>query len=198
MIYGASNKAGKAFAYFLMSRGFNLILIERDSESIKDLETQLRKMLPDMNTVIIRAVLNKFDQESITKSVGEFVTFPVKMLVNCKSSKKTQNKKERDPVEYEDRKKVILRESTFISTDAQVKKILEAEDQITSFEVTTRAEVHYNGKENIEGYASLVNMFLRTMLMTSKQPCIINVNNVDGAIEDLKMEDGKIFYHATL
>lgn len=38
IIYGASNKAGKLFAYYLMSKGFNLILIERDGESINSLE----------------------------------------------------------------------------------------------------------------------------------------------------------------
>ena len=34
VIYGCNNKAGKSFAYFLMQKGFNLILIERDLESI--------------------------------------------------------------------------------------------------------------------------------------------------------------------
>ena len=47
-----------------------------------------------------------------------------------------------------------------------IQKIIEEEDQITNFEVSTRAEVHFTGKENIEGYVALVNMFLRTMLST--------------------------------
>jgi len=34
VIYGASNKAGKSYAYFLSSQGFNLILIDRDSKSL--------------------------------------------------------------------------------------------------------------------------------------------------------------------
>jgi hypothetical protein len=58
--------------------------------------------------------------------------------------------------------------------------------------------VHFTGKENIDGYVSLVNMFLRTMLTTSKQPCLINVNNIDGTFKDLKMEDGQIFYHSSM
>jgi hypothetical protein len=61
VIYGASNKAGKSFAYYLMSKGFNLILIERDGESIQQLEDTLRRMLPEQNPIIIRAVLSKFD-----------------------------------------------------------------------------------------------------------------------------------------
>ena len=34
VIYGCNNKAGRAFALFLANKGFNLILIERDAESI--------------------------------------------------------------------------------------------------------------------------------------------------------------------
>ena len=85
-----------------------------------------------------------------------------------------------------------------MTTDQQVKDILLADDELTNFEVSTRAEVHYTGKENIEGYASLINIFLRSMLMTSKSPCLINVDNVDGTFKDSKLEDGQIFYHATV
>ncbi len=38
VIYGANNNAGKAFAYYLMSQGFNLILIERDALTLQALE----------------------------------------------------------------------------------------------------------------------------------------------------------------
>lgn len=34
--------------------------------------------------------------------------------------------------------------------------------------------------------------------MTSKSPCLINVDNVDGSFESEKMEDGQVFYQATL
>lgn len=34
VIYGASNKAGKSYAYYLMSKGFHLILVNREMESI--------------------------------------------------------------------------------------------------------------------------------------------------------------------
>ena len=61
VIYGCNNKAGKSFSYFLMEKGFNLILIERDLESIQALEGQLRKLLPDSNSSIQKIVLNKFD-----------------------------------------------------------------------------------------------------------------------------------------
>ena len=93
VIYGAGNKAGKSFAYYLMARGFNLILIERDQDSIQLLEDQLRKLMPEKNTIFVKVVLNKFDQDSINWAVGKYSTFPVKIFVNCKSSKKLNAKK---------------------------------------------------------------------------------------------------------
>jgi len=80
-------------------------------------------MLPEQNPVIIRSVLNRFDQDSINKAVGEYSTFPVKIFVNCKSSKRTTVKPEEDKTEYEARKKAILKES-MMTTDAQVREIL--------------------------------------------------------------------------
>ena len=69
VIYGAGNKAGKAFAYYLMSKGFNLILIEREGDSLQALEEQLRKLLPEKNAIFVKIVLNKFDQDSINYAV---------------------------------------------------------------------------------------------------------------------------------
>lgn len=70
-----------------MSKGFNLILIERDSESINSVEDQLRKALPDKNPIIMKVVLNKFDQDSINYAVSKYTTYPIKIFVNCKSSR---------------------------------------------------------------------------------------------------------------
>jgi len=36
------------------------------------------------------------------------------------------------------------------------------------------------------------------MLITSKKPCLINVDNTEDNIEKLKMEDGLLFYYSTL
>lgn len=192
VIYGAGNKAGKSFAYYLMARGFNLILIERDGDSIQLLEDQLRKLMPDKNTIFVKIVLNKFDQDSINWAVSKYSTFPVKIFVNCKSSKKLNTKRvETDPVILEERKKAILKDSLITNpNDPLIKDILANQDDITNFEVSTSAEIHYTGKENIAGFASLVNIFLRSMLMTSKAPCLINVDNVDGSFKKQKMEDG--------
>lgn len=104
-----------------------------------------------------------------------------------------------DPKEFSERREFILRtNTTSLLTNENILQIIEAEDQITNFEASTKAEVHFTGKENIEGYVSLVNMFLRTMLTTFKHPCLINVSNVDGTFNCLKMEDGQIFYHSCI
>jgi hypothetical protein len=87
-----------------------------------------------------------------------------------------------DPATIEERKKAILKESLLSNAnDPVVKEILTSEEGIMNFEISTGAEIHYNGKENIEGYASLVNIFLRSMMMTSKTPSLINVDNIDSA-----------------
>ena len=104
-----------------------------------------------------------------------------------------------DPATIEERKKAILKESLLSNAnDPVVKEILASEEGIMNFEISTGAEIHYNGKENIEGYASLVNIFLRSMMMTSKSPSIINVDNIDGKFDSAKIEDSRVFYDATI
>ena len=41
VIYGATNKAGKAFSHYLASKGFGLILIERDIKPLEELERSI-------------------------------------------------------------------------------------------------------------------------------------------------------------
>lgn len=60
-MYGVYNNAGRCYAYYLMNKGFNLILVERDGETIKQLEDILHRMLPQVNCDIVKVVLNKFD-----------------------------------------------------------------------------------------------------------------------------------------
>lgn len=86
-------------------------------------------------------------------------------------------KRQIDHKELMERQKALLSE-TQMTMNSEVREILAGEEELcTNF--TTRAEVHFTGKENIEGFASLVLIFLRSMLMTSKTPCLINVDNVD-------------------
>ena len=149
MIYGAINKTGMCFAYYLMAKGFNLILIERDGVSLQKLEDQLRSLLPSSNASIVRVVLNKFDQDSVNRAVGDYVTYPVKVFVNCKSSKRSVQPKKIEPAEYEERKRAILsmsiRESQMPPNDQEIRQILESEDRIQNLDLCTTAEVLFTG-----------------------------------------------------
>lgn len=50
----------------------------------------------------------------------------------------------------------------------------------------------------MEGYVSLVNMFLRTMVNSTQNPCLVNVSNTDGTFNEHSSDNGQIFYHSTI
>ena len=81
----------------------------------------------------------------------------------------------------------------------KAKEILQSDEEaIKNFVIATRSEVHYTGKENIEGFASLVNMFMRSMFLSSSNPCIINVDNMEDNFEKLNLDEGQLFYYSTI
>jgi hypothetical protein len=84
-----------------------------------------------------------------------------------------------DPQELKERSRAILNKS-LITNDPEVQEILMNDSENNKFDVPSKAEVHYTGKENIEVFASLFNIFLRSMLLNSENPCLINVDNVEG------------------
>ena len=55
-------------------------------------------------------------------------------------------------------------------------------------EVITRQEVYFTGKENIEGFACLVNVFLRD-LVNNSYPALINVDN-DESVDEDRLREG--------
>ena len=136
---------------------------------------------------IVRVVLRKFDEESIAKAVGMHTNKPVKIFVNCRSSKKTVQRKEISQEEKEKRRRAILKNSLENLNDSEVNKIIEQDDEIENFEAATRTEVHFTGKEAIEGFAALVNSFLKSMIFTSKTPSLINVINRDNKRKNKKL-----------
>lgn len=198
IIYGASNNAGKSFALYLMEKGFNLILIERDAESLQELEDSL-KFKSQKDTKIIKIVLNKYDQDSVSRAVSEYVTYPVKIFVNCRSTKKA-GLDDSSNSDFDKRIDEIQKLNTSNSavSKGKIKEIIKQEEQINGFHLVTRAEIHFTGKENMEGFVALVNMFIRTMLLTTYNPCIINVDNEDHAMKSAEMREGLLFYRATL
>jgi hypothetical protein len=61
--------------------------------------------------------------------------------------------------------------------------LLKDEEAIKNFEIAIRSEVHFTGKENIEGFASLVNLFMRSMIVSCSHPAIINIDNIEDNID---------------
>ena len=84
VIYGCSNKVGKAFALYLADKGFNLILVERDAESIQNIKDEIQQKLT-RNPIIHTVVLEHFDQKHIHYQMSQFATEHVKIFVNSKS-----------------------------------------------------------------------------------------------------------------
>ena len=54
--------------------------------------------------------------------------------------------------------------------------------------------MQYTVRENIEGYVTLVNAFLRSMCITAKHPCLINVEDEAGDFEIAE----SLFYASTV
>ena len=86
VIYGASTKAGKAFANFLAEQGFNLILIERGVEQLNHLEINLKDCIRPPK--VEKVVVDQFDQDSLNKALQPVKGLPVKIFVNCKNSRR--------------------------------------------------------------------------------------------------------------
>lgn len=61
----------------------------------------------------------------------------------------------------------------------------------------TREEIYYLEKENIEGYACLVNFYMKSLYQSSQNPALINIDNQE-AFNENSMKDGQLFYQSTL
>lgn len=92
VIYGAGTKVGQTFANYLAKKGFNLILVERDLQSLENLEVSLN-VNNIVDPIITKIVLDKFsfDMDTFQKQVvGKLKAHkgPVKIFINCKNSRR--------------------------------------------------------------------------------------------------------------
>ena len=60
-----------------------------------------------------------------------------------------------------------LTESTMTDDPKMKELILNDEVDMQKFETFTKGELSFCGRENIEGYAALVNLFLRSMTLNA-------------------------------
>lgn len=125
------------------------------------------------------ANLERFDQEYINDEMGKYSREPVKIFVNCKAVRVDRKKSGvlspnmGSPGRMVEESRDSLRDPKMI-------------DDITlsKYEVATRAEVQYTVRENIEGYVTLVNIFLPSMCTTAKNPCLINIEDFESLATD--------------
>lgn len=186
MIYGVSNRAGGGFAHFLAQKGFNLILIERDMQPLNDLENNLQYMFGQAKIklpVIHKIVLTKFDQETLADKFKDVLDLPVKLIVNCKNSKKKNVKKQQQP-----------REENKGQRDDDYDQYAAAESLLS------KEEIYFTGKENMEGYACLVNIFIRQLSVPFDHVGIINVDNWDPSVDRKNggVKHGNLFFQSTV
>ena len=64
-------------------------------------------------------------------------------------------------------------------------------------EIITSNEVYFSGRENIEGYASLVSAFLHQMRREAKNAAVINIDNEE-AFNDNKIKRGQLLFLASI
>lgn len=176
---------------YLAQKGFHLILIERQKSVLDELKDQLLQLLPSERTPYIKcAVLERFDQEYINDVMGEYSREPVKIFVNCKALRVDEKKGGvfSPPSGSAGR---MVEESRDSMRDPRVL------DEITlsKYEVATRAEVQYTVRENIEGYVTLVNIFLPSMCTTAANPCLINVEDYESLSSN---PTDSLFYSSTV
>lgn len=67
----------------------------------------------------------------------------------------------------------------------------------------SKTEVQHAIAENIQGYVTLVNVFMRSMCLTSKHPCVINVEDTEHSLNSMidDVANGKyvnILYQSTI
>ena len=87
VIYGV-NRAGFAYAHYLATKGFNLILIDREIQPLNDVELSIKEVIKKNQPEIIKIPLDRFDQESLSKKLYPTRDLPVKLFVNCKNSRR--------------------------------------------------------------------------------------------------------------
>lgn len=103
----------------------------------------------------------------------------MKIIVNCKNSKRKNIKQAKKPKSMEE----PMGEDDY--------------DQYAAAEsLLSKEEVYFTGKENIEGYACLINVFIKQLSVTFDDVAVINVDNCDHKIDSQKGEvkQGQLFF----
>ena len=205
VIYGAGTKAGRIYAHYLAQKGFNLILVERDQHSLNNLQQNVKFDLAT-EPLITTIVLDKFDMDTFNKTVVQKMKAhkdsPVKLFINCKNSRR----KAISDREHAKQHMATLQDSLIGESLMLDESVLDDEERYTLRQLwepaITREEIFFTGKENIEGFVSLLSYFLPSMVSKEvDNPALINIDNKDWEGEEANMEEvqaGNLFYQSVM
>jgi hypothetical protein len=100
---------------------------------------------------------------------------PVKVIVNCKNSKMRGKR-------------------------AAAKKGPDGDEEYDQYAASegllSREEVYFTGKENIEGFACLVNVFIRQLSANFDHVAVVNVDNEEASSRQMKQ--GQLFFKSAV
>ena len=177
-----------------------MILIERNMQQLTEVKEQLQGLLPqERSPIIVCAALERFDQEYINDEMGKYSREPVKIFVNCKAVRVEQKAHRSGDVSPVMGSRSPLNHNSPMrieeSRDSMRDPRMIDDIHLSKYEVASRTEMQYTVRENIEGYVTLVNIFLPSMCTTSKNPCLINVEDVETNLID---PTESLFYSSTV
>lgn len=137
VIFGACNKAGEAFASYLFQSGFNLVLIDRQQSKLDALRIKLLSLgrKETAHGAKLEFVeITSFETDSLARKLKKTKSLPVKLFINTKNSRRKTKEMTADDLESV---------STF-----------------TDMAPFGKEEIYFLGKENIEGYSSVLHYYL--------------------------------------
>jgi len=160
-------------------------MIEREIKPLNDFELINKRVLKKNSTDIINIVLTKFDSETLAAKFKDLYDLPVKFFVNCKNSRLSARSKGKN--------------AQLLGDDGNNSNEDDIEDEIANKneDLITRDEVYFTGRENIEGLACLLNIFVGQMMRTSTNPALLNIDNYDSPKEE-RIKRGQVFYQASV
>jgi len=133
--------------------------------------------------IITTIVLDKFDMDTFNKTVVAKMkahkNSPVKLFINCKNSRRKIS-----PDMHHTKQHIVNLQDSIGESLMLDESVLNEDERFTLQQLwepaITREEIFFTGKENIEGFVSLLGYFLPQMIASEvDHPALINIDNQD-------------------
>lgn len=171
------------------------MLVERDQPSLNNLTQNLRFDNSHIEPLVTTIVLKKFDMDTFNKQVVNQLkahkNSPVKLFINCKNARRKVAPNEKHTKQQMQNLQANIGESLMLD-----ESVLNEDERYTLRQLwepaITREEIFFTGKENIEGFVSLLGYFLPSMVGKDvDQPALINIDNQDWDDDCEDADDGE-------